>query len=74
MFSDCEIVNHGLPQGTVLGPLIFLLYVNNFSFNMNTTKKVIQFADFGFGSIFYKNEVLTTKKLQISWHSNWQES
>ena len=45
MFSDCEIVDHGVPQGTVLEPFIFLFYVNDFSSNINTTQKVIQFAD-----------------------------
>ena len=45
MFSDCEIVNHGVLQGTLLGPLFLLSYVNDFSSNINTTNKVIQFAD-----------------------------
>ena len=98
-------------DNTVLGPHIFLLYVNDFSSNISTTEKVIQFADDAsivccgqkgslhgkvteilqkteeyvemnkltlntnkteliffsgdnsdFGSIFYKNEVLTTQK------------
>ena len=34
-----------MSQGTVLGPLIFLLCVNDFSSNISTTEKVIQFAD-----------------------------
>ena len=45
IFSNCEDLNHGVPQGTVLGPLIFLLCVNDFSSNISTTEKAIQFAD-----------------------------
>ena len=45
IFFDCKILNHGLPQRTVLGPPIFLLYVDDFSPNISTTEKVFQFAD-----------------------------
>ena len=41
MFIGCEIVNHGVPQRAVLGQLIFLLYVNDFSPKIDTTEKVI---------------------------------
>ena len=124
IFSDCEVLNHGVPQGTVLGPLIFLLYVNDFSSNISTTEKVIQLADdtsivccgqkgslhgkvpemlqkteeyvetnkltlntnktelifFSRDSSWFRIYFLqkrcsyNTKKLQLSWYSNWQES
>ena len=42
-YSDWSMVKSGVPRGTIIGPILFLIYVNDITDNINSTVK--PFAD-----------------------------
>ena len=72
--SSSAIVTSGVPQGTVLGPLIVLLYINDLPDNLSTSVRL--FADYCIlytpittqnDSSLLQNDLIKLQKWQDKW-------
>ena len=71
--SDPLLVTCGVPQGSILGPLLFLCYINDMELSISSECKLLLYADDS--AILYSNtdsRVISDKLgLELEMSSKW---
>ena len=57
-----------MPHGSVLGPILFLVYVENFVFKFADDTKLLSIAN----DLFDRDSLQSDLNLLITWSRNWQ--
>jgi hypothetical protein len=74
--SKCEMIKNGVPQGSILGPLFFLLYINDLPKKITKNNSMVLYADdtslliTGFNKLDFNININQSFRSIISWFNS----